>query len=59
MKHTIYVCIKVDIETDLDYEDAVDQLGNEADYNIGSTDDVKVTDTEWLATESSPNFYEL
>ena len=59
MKHKVYVCIEVEIETDLDYEDAIDEFGSESDYNIGSTDNVKVVKQEWLTTESSPDFLQL
>jgi hypothetical protein len=51
---TVYVTIKVKIASDLEEHDAIDELANNTEYSIPSTDNVKVVDTELL--EVSPNF---
>ena len=48
MKHTIYIKVKVEIETDLPIEQALDEFGSESLYNFDSTENVAILNTEWL-----------
>lgn len=46
MTTTLTFTIKVEVESNLPYEDMVDQFQSETDYNFTDTDDVKVIGTE-------------
>ena len=48
MKHTLYIKVKVEIETELDIEQALDELNSESLYNFDSTENITVLNTEWL-----------
>jgi len=52
MEHTLKITIMVKVTTDLSFEDAVDEIGSECEYDFPSTDNVKVVSTEWLDTEN-------
>jgi len=52
MKHTLYIKVKVEIETELDIEQAIDEFGSESLYNFDSTENITVLNTEWLDTNT-------
>lgn len=49
---TLYITIAVRVKSKLPLEEAIDELGSECAYEIPSTDNVKVTSTEWLDTST-------
>lgn len=46
--HYLKVEVMVKVESDLTIEEVTEQFGSETNYNFGSTDDVKVLETELL-----------
>lgn len=50
-KHTLEVTTYVTVETDLGYQEMIDEFGSECSYEFPSTDNVKVTKLEWIDTE--------
>lgn len=48
--HTIYATIKIEVESELNYEDAVDEFTQNCIYDFLGTEDCKVKSTEWTET---------
>jgi len=48
---TFTVTFSVKVKTDLSIENAIDEFGSNCNYELPSTDNVKVISTEWLDTE--------
>lgn len=55
-KYTFYITTKVEVETDLRIQDAIDEFQSETDYNFDSTENVTVLHTEYLDTNTQ--YYE-
>lgn len=57
-KHTLYVVIKVEVESELPIEEVIDELGSESFYTVDSTENVTVQNTEWIDLSTQfPNTY--
>jgi hypothetical protein len=54
MTHTVYVTIKLVIDSDLPMDDMMDEIASECSYDFPSTDNAKVTHSEWLDTSTLP-----
>jgi len=52
-EYTFKVTISVKVKTDLPMEAAIDEFGGDCEYELPSTDNVKVVSTEWLDTEQN------
>lgn len=50
-KHTLKIEIYVTVESDLEYEDIIDEFSSECSYDFPSTDNVKVIGCQWIDTE--------
>lgn len=50
-KHIVKVIINIEFESELPFDEAMDELASECSYDFPSTDNVRVTGTEWLDTE--------
>ena len=48
MKHVFYAVIRVEVETDLDREDAIDEMNNDCRYDFPPTENIKEVSTEWM-----------
>lgn len=51
--HTLYVTIKVRVESELEIESVIDELSQDSYYDFGSTENVSVVETEWIDTNTS------
>ena len=50
MNRFLEVKILIEFESDLDYNEVIDEFEQECDYTFLSTKNVKVVSTEWLST---------
>jgi hypothetical protein len=50
-EYNFTVTFSVMVKTDLPMQEAIDEFGSNCDYELPSTDNVKVVSTEWLDTE--------
>jgi len=50
METTIYAIIKIKIQSALSVADAIEELEQNSEYEIFSTANVLVIDTEWMTT---------
>lgn len=53
METTIYAIIKIKIQSDLSVADAIEELEQNSEYEIPSTANVQVIDTEWTTTPTA------
>lgn len=49
---TLYITIKVQVKSDLDKQEIIDELSSECYYDFPSTENVEVVNTEWLDTST-------
>ena len=54
MQHTVYVTIKLVIDSELPMDETMDEIAAECSYDFPSTDNATVTHSEWLDTSSQP-----
>lgn len=47
------VTMQVKVKSKLSLEDAMDEFGNECSYELPSTENVEVVETEWIDTEQT------
>ena len=52
-EYTLTVTIQVKVKSKLSLQDTIDEFGNECSYELPSTENVEVVDTEWLDTEEA------
>lgn len=52
MEHTFKVTILVKVKTDLDVDEALEELTSDCYYDFPSTDNVEVVNTRWEETET-------
>lgn len=55
MTTTLFITIKVQVESDLNIESLVDEFETETDYTFNSTENVKVLNTEYISTTTDYN----
>lgn len=46
MTHYLTVTVSIKVESNLSYEDMIDQFGSETDYDFKSTDDVEILEMQ-------------
>lgn len=50
-KYHLYIIIRVEVESTLSLFSAIQELEQNADYSIGSTENVKVIETQIMETD--------
>ena len=50
-EYSFTVTIQVKVKSKLSLQDAKEEFGNECGYELPSTENVQVVETEWLDTE--------
>lgn len=55
MKHTLYVTVKIQVESDLEIDEIKDEFSSETYYNFEKTDNIQILDTELLKVEDYLN----
>ena len=52
MKHTLYITIGIQVESELPIEEVINEFQSESYYNFDSTANVTVINTEYLDTST-------